>query len=83
MGKISESAQAENMLSALRSASSHGNLGRFVADAASYLSALADQLDAWAEESKNGGWSTHQVQANIATANSCRRVAARLRSALQ
>jgi len=27
-----------------------------------FLIRLADRLDAWADESETGGWSTHQVQ---------------------
>lgn len=81
--RMRESAAEENLLSAIRAAGRTDKLGSVVADAAGYLSTLADQLDAWAEESKTGGWSTHQVQANINAANSCRRMAARLRAALQ
>lgn len=62
------------------SMASKQELEEAVANAAAYLSSVADQMDAWAEESKTGGWSTHQVQANINTANSCRRVAAKLRA---
>jgi hypothetical protein len=68
--------------SALR-AGRYVKVSEAVADAAAYLSTLADQLDMWAEESRNGGWSTHQVQANINAADSCRRMAARLRAAHQ
>ena len=83
MNRMREGSNAENMLSALRAAAGHGKLGGVVADAAAYLSSLADQLDAWAEQSKTGGWSTHQVEANTNAANSCRRMAARLRASLQ
>lgn len=56
--------------------------GQFaVADAILFLNTLADRLDRWATESKSGGWSTHQVQANTHAADECRRMAARLRSA--
>lgn len=48
--------------------------------AAAYLNTVADQLDKWAEESRSGGWSTHQVEANIALANSCRRKAAQIQT---
>lgn len=40
----------------------------------------ADRLDRWAKESRDGGWSTHQVSANISAANDCRRIAALLKS---
>jgi hypothetical protein len=43
-----------------------------------FLNALADKLDGWASQSRNGGWSTHQVAANIDAANDCRRWAAGL-----
>lgn len=47
-----------------------------------FLFALADKLDGWAKESLDGGWSTHQVQANRDAANDCRRQAALVRMAL-
>lgn len=82
MSRMRESAAEENLLSAIRGANQSTKLGGAVADAAAYLSSIADQLDAWAEESRTGGWSTHQVKANIDLANSCRRMAARLRASL-
>lgn len=51
--------------------------------AADFLDRLADRLDSWAAESRSGGWSTHQVAANLETANECRREAARLRPTTQ
>ncbi len=42
------------------------------------LSETADLCDRWADESQTGGWSTHQVKANIEAANTCRRAAAAL-----
>jgi len=48
-------------------------------DVISFLEGLADTLDEWAERSIRGGWSTHQVEANRAAANECRRMAAQLR----
>jgi hypothetical protein len=48
---------------------------------ATFLEGHADILDRWADESKSGGWSTHQVKANREGANDCRRQAARLRAA--
>lgn len=44
-----------------------------------FLDDLADTLDNWARSSRLGGWSTHQVDANMAKANDCRRQAAALR----
>ena len=47
--------------------------------AAAFLDNLANKLDSWAEQSRTGGWSTHQVEANLSAANDCRRLAAKLR----
>lgn len=58
-------------------------LSAAIGDAAAYLSTMADQLDGWADESRRGGWSTHQVAPNMAMADSCRRMAARLRRTVQ
>lgn len=61
---------------------SSGAVKQFVvADAILFLDTLADRLDRWASQSQSGGWSTHQVSANTAAADECRRMAARLRSA--
>lgn len=48
--------------------------------AAAFLEAMADTLDGWAKESRAGGWSTHQVQANLYQAARCRLMAAELRN---
>lgn len=56
-------------------------LGFEVTAAILFLDGIADRLDRWAAESRTGGWSTHQVQANADAANECRRMAARLRLA--
>lgn len=42
---------------------------------------MANTLDRWANESRSGGWSTHQVQPNMKAADDCRRRAAKLRDA--
>lgn len=47
-----------------------------------FFDVLGNTLDEWAEQSRKGGWSTHQVEPNIARANDCRRQAAHLRSFL-
>lgn len=47
------------------------------------LSAMADQLDRWAQESRTGGWSTHQVDPMIRKANDLRRQAAQFRLAVK
>lgn len=46
-----------------------------------FLMTLADTLDGWAQESRRGGWSTHQVDANRREADNCRRKAAELKHA--
>lgn len=51
--------------------------------AAKSFDELADVLDDWAAQSKNGGWSTHQVGANTEQANKCRRNAAEIRRHLK
>lgn len=48
-------------------------------DNAVFLEKIADIMDRWAKESRDGGWSTHQVEANIETANECRRMAASIK----
>jgi hypothetical protein len=35
----------------------------------------ANRCDRWAEESRRGGWSTHQIEANRELANDLRRAA--------
>lgn len=50
--------------------------------AAGFLDGLAMRLDGWAEQSRTGGWSTHQVEANRKAADDCRRMAANLRAAI-
>lgn len=47
---------------------------------AHFLDAMAWRLDGWAQESRDGGWSTHQVSANRSAAEDCRRVASALRA---
>ncbi len=49
----------------------------------SFLGSMADQLDQWAIQSRSGGWSTHQVEANMRAADDCRRQAANLASAFR
>jgi hypothetical protein len=48
-----------------------------------FLDELADKLDLWAEQSRKGGWSTHQVDANVQAANECRRESSKLRRAIR
>lgn len=42
------------------------------------ISAMAHQLDEWAQESRTGGWSTHQVDPMTRKADDLRRQAAQL-----
>lgn len=51
-------------------------------ETADFLASLADTLDRWANESRSGGWSTHQVDANQDEANNCRRMAAKVRKVI-
>ena len=50
--------------------------------AADHLNGLADMMDKWAEQSRSGGWSTHQVDANRKAADEARRCSAQLRRQL-
>jgi len=43
-----------------------------------FLNNMADTLDEWAEQSRAGSWSTHQVAANTKAAEDCRRQSAKL-----
>lgn len=47
------------------------------------VSAMADQLDDWARESRSGGWSTHQVEPMTRKADELRRQAAQFRLAIK
>lgn len=51
-------------------------------NAAKFLEDLGYTLDRWANESKVGGWSTHQVKSNITAAENCRQQASFLRQAI-
>lgn len=59
-----------------------GDLREVATVGAEYLNGLAIILDEWAQQSRAGGWSTHQVEANISQAESCRRRAAQIITAL-
>ena len=52
---------------------------RAMVQAAQFLDDMADTLDMWARSSRDGGWSTHQIGANLRKAHECRREAAYLR----
>lgn len=49
-------------------------------ETADYLDRIASTLEAWANESRNGGWSTHQVDANRREADIARQAAGRART---
>lgn len=44
---------------------------------------MADQLDRWSEQSRSGGWSTHQCEPQTRKADECRRKAAQLRGTVR
>lgn len=46
---------------------------------AKFLEDKAVTLERWAKESREGGWSTHQVEANPKMAEECRHEASRIR----
>lgn len=48
-----------------------------------FLRNLAETLDGWATESRSGGWSTHQVDANRRNAGYCRQHADALERAAE
>ena len=52
---------------------------KVVCDSAKEKDRDADRLDQWAEESRRGGWSTHQVDPMRAKADQLRREASHLR----
>lgn len=60
----------------------HAPMLKTLRHCAELFDTLAQTMDRWAVESRQGGWSTHQVDENIKRANDCRRYAASIRSAL-
>lgn len=66
-------ARRYNELAALREAARH---------ALNTIALEAEQLDTWAQQSRDGGWSTHQVDPMRKKADTLRREAAALREAL-
>lgn len=54
-------------------------LVKMLEEQADFLDLLANRIDGWADETRKGSWSTHQVSVNEQTANECRRNAAILR----
>ena len=52
---------------------------KVVCDSANEKDRDADKLDQWADESRKGGWSTHQVDPMRAKADQLRREASHLR----
>src|SRR6185312_6233219 len=53
----------------------HAPMVKSLAHCAQLFDTLAKTLDRWANDSRTGGWSTHQVQENIQRADDCRRYA--------
>lgn len=49
-----------------------------ISETITFLTDLANKLDGWAQQSRRGGWSTHQVAPNREAANDCRRMASKL-----
>lgn len=62
---------------------SHSQLVEALKRSAKEHDDMAALLDAWARESVDGGWSTHQVDANRKRADQCRRLSADARAALK
>lgn len=60
----------------------HAPMLKTLGHCAQLFDTMAQTLDRWAIESREGGWSTHQVQDNRKRADDCRRYAASIRSAL-
>lgn len=66
----------------IEAVNNHAPMLKTLEHCAKLFDVLADRCDRWANESRSGGWSTHQVEDNIKTANDCRRYAATIRSAV-
>lgn len=66
-----------------RWAEEYERLRNVVRSSVGTISAMADQLDEWAQQSRTGGWSTHQVDPMIRKANELRQQAARLRLSIK
>lgn len=49
---------------------------KLMRETADFLLKMADDIDGWAEQSRSGGWSTHQVTANREAAAKLRERAA-------
>lgn len=60
----------------------HAPMLKSLEHCAQLFDTLAQTMDRWAIESRQGGWSTHQVDENRKRADDCRRYAAQIRSAL-
>lgn len=61
---------------------SHAPMLKSLEQSAKLFDVLAQTMDRWATESREGGWSTHQVADNRKRADDCRRYAAHIRAAL-
>jgi hypothetical protein len=60
----------------------HESMLRSLEQCAKLFDVLASTMERWATESREGGWSTHQVSENRVRAADCRRYAATIRSAI-
>lgn len=63
-------------------ANNHAPMLKSLEHCAKLFDTLAQTLDRWATESRDRGWSTHQVEDNRKRADDCRRYAASIRAAL-
>ena len=73
---------AANAAFIVEAVNNHTPMLKSLESCAKLFDILAAKLDRWAVESQTGGWSTHQVDENLKTANDCRRYASQIRSAL-
>lgn len=66
----------------VKAVNNHAPMVRSLEQCAQLFDVLATTMERWATESREGGWSTHQVAENRVRAGDCRRYAATIRSAL-
>lgn len=66
----------------LRAVNNHAPMLKSLEHCVRLFDTLAMTMDRWATDSREGGWSTHQVEENRKRADDCRRYAASIRSAL-
>lgn len=66
----------------ITAANNHAPMLKTLEHCAALFDTMAVKLDRWATESRDFGWSTHQVDENRKTAEDCRRYAGHIRAAL-